>query len=141
MDIEQSGGFVVFLFLLCVLCEKGAKLTRFYFFLIAGFQNRKHVELSLEHCAVGTFIIRFSLSKSSYLAISWVNSLNGDGGEDSLPPSIHHCLVECRSSGFVVAFPTGAVQYLSLEKLCHNLKKLQYLYPRLHKDQAFDVRR
>jgi len=100
---------------------------------IDGFLSRKSCEMKLNKCPIGTFIIRFSLSKTSYLAISWVNSV--DKGNSN----IHHCLVERRASGFVVAFPTGAVMYLTLSTLIHNLKKLEWLYPRMHKDQAFDI--
>jgi hypothetical protein len=103
---------------------------------IDGFLSREQAELKLKQCVVGTFIIRFSLSKTSNLAISWVNSMNEENVR-----KIQHFLVERRSSGFVIAFPTGAVMYLSLEKLVHNLKKLEYLYPRMHKDLAFDVRK
>ena len=103
---------------------------------IEGFQSRRETELKLTASDIGTFIIRFSESKPSYLAIAWVNHSDGENGK-----RIGHCLVECRQSGFVVAFPTGAVMYLKLAELLHNLKKLVHLYPRLHKDEAFNVNR
>jgi hypothetical protein len=108
---------------------------------IEGFQSRRETELKLSASDVGTFIIRFSETKPSFLAIAWVNNADGGGNGGNLGKRIGHCLVECRPSGFVVAFPTGALMYLKLAELLHNLKKLVNLYPSLHKDQAFSVDR
>ena len=108
-----------------------------------SFVGKKEAELKLGTCDVGTFMIRFSESKPSFLAIAWKNS---DPTSDPVPAGqqpnhsklFGHCLVECRRSGFVVAFPTGAVLYMKLSELVHNLKKLVFFYPRMHKNQAFD---
>ena len=105
---------------------------------IEGFLSRAATELTLGHFDVGTFLIRFSESKTSYLAIAWVNrALPAAGRSEEIGKRFGHCLVECRHSGFVVMFPNGAVIYKTLSELIHNLKKLVYLYPKLHKDQAF----